>query len=106
MQQRKTIRQLSLVRQLRFVLFVYWLRICEISEGLAPQASTPLAQKLLYLTGSLSAIILLGFIIIILDAPYAGIAIIMAYSVSVATYAIYSMLRMRLARPQAYWVGE
>ena len=105
MQQRKTIRQLSLVRQLRFVLFVSWLHICEISEGLAPQASTPLARKLFYLTSSLSAVIFLGFLVM-LNAPYVGIVIIMAYSASVAVYAIYSTLRVRLSRPRVHWVGE
>lgn len=104
-QKRTTIRPLSPVRRLRFFLFLYWLHFCEITEVLAPKASTLLAHKLLYLTGSLSAIIVLGFIVM-LQAPYAGLAIIMAYSSSIAVYAIYSTLRLRLSQQRIHWVGE
>ena len=105
MQQRKTIRQLSRVRRFQFFFFLYWLHFSEAIEAFTPRTNAPLSTKLLHLTVSFMPISIMG-IIAMKENPYFGMAITMAYSGSLAFYAIYSALRLRLAHQRVHWVGE
>lgn len=66
---------------------------------------TPLSSKIVRLTLALMAVFATG-VAVMKKEPYTGFMIILAYSGIMATYAVYSALRLRLSEQDAHWVGH
>lgn len=97
---RQKIQQLSPANQLKVLFFVTWLRFCEIIKPITSQLS-PTTLRLII---SFMALVTMS-IVVAKDHLFTGTLLALLYSSLFATYALYSMLRLRMTR-RFHWVGE
>ena len=98
--QRK-IQQLSPANRLKVTVFLYWLHLSEIVKPITSQIS----PNTLRLITSFLALVIMS-IVVAKDHLLTGTLLALLYSSLFATYTLYSMLRLRLARQRVHWVGE